>query len=481
MTENRLFPAFEDRLRVDNGLTRLLADAHSRVVKGSVVPTFDVTRFRDQLAAFDFQLPCPLDDALAWTVEQLEHGVVHITHPRYFGLFNPTPTFPAQCADRIAAVFNPQLATRTTSPAAVEIEAHTVQAVAARIGLPPEARGHFTTGGTEANYTSVILALTRRCPRFAEDGARAFAGPPVFYVSTDSHLAWLKIAHEAGIGRSAVHMIATDGAGRMDLAALAEAIRLDRAAGREPFMIAATAGTTNAGMIDPLRGCAEIAREYDLWYHVDAAWGGALIAADPLRERLDGIERADSVTIDAHKWFATTMGCGIFITSWPALLSTAFHVSASYMPSNTANVDPYVTSVQWSRRLLGLRLFLSLAAVGWEGYGRHVEHTLAMSALFSKQIRALGWTIVNASPVGVVCVVPSKPVGIREIVDHVLGSGQAWVSLAHFEGREVIRACVTSGLTTAKDVSVLVSALIDAANATHRRTDFSTGDDSWTR
>jgi glutamate/tyrosine decarboxylase-like PLP-dependent enzyme len=466
VTPNLLFPDDEDRLWIDDLLTRELTNAHARVATESVVPTFDRDRFREELTGFDFARPRPLHDALSWTIDQLEHGIVHITHPRYFGLFNPTPTFPAQCADRIAAVFNPQLATATTSPAAVEIEAHTVNAVATRTGLPAEARGHFTTGGSEANGTAVILALTRACPRFAEDGARAFSGSPVLYVSRDSHLAWVKIAHQAGIGRSAVHMVATDGTGRMDVAALARAVAQDRAAGRVPFMIAATAGTTNAGMIDPLPECAEIAREHKLWYHVDAAWGGALIASSRFRDRLDGIQRADSVTIDAHKWFATTMGCGIFITRWPEWLSKTFEVRASYMPSNTANVDPYVTSAQWSRRFLGLRLFLSLAAAGWDGYARHVEHTLGMGELFKEQLQAAGWSVMNDSPVGVVCAMPSEPRDIRSIVNHVLASGQAWVSAAVFEGRDVIRACVTSGLTTAADVAALVSTLTKSEQAT---------------
>ena len=396
-----LFPSEEERLRLDDVLTRQLTGAQTRVVRGPVVPAFDAAEFRNQLAGFDFEQPRPLAQTLAWTIDQMEHGIVHITHPRYFGLFNPTPTFPAQCADRIAATFNPQLATATTSPAAVEIEAHVVRAVAARAGFPPEARGHFTTGGTEANYTAVILALTRACPRFAEEGARAFAGPPVFYVSRDSHLAWVKIAHEAGIGRTAVRLVTTDGSGRIDLATLDNAIGADRAQGFVPFMIAATAGTTNAGMIDPLSGCGEIARRAELWYHVDAAWGGGLIASNTLRTHLDGIDQADSVTIDAHKWFATTMGCGIFITRWPTLLSAAFHTSASYMPSNTANVDPYVTSAQWSRRFLGLRLFLSLATAGWEGYGKHVERMIAMSDLLKQRITAHGWLVINESSVGV--------------------------------------------------------------------------------
>ncbi|MBO0739397.1 MAG: hypothetical protein J2P48_23155, partial [Alphaproteobacteria bacterium] len=203
-----LFPAAEERRRLDEMLTGELALANQRVIAGSVTPTFDLGSLRSELAKYDFCTPRPLDALLSWTISQLEHGLVHVTHPRYFGLFNPAPTFPAQCADRIAALFNPQLATSATSPAAVEIEAHVIRSVARRAGLPPEAAGHFTTGGTEANYTALICALTRAHPGFATEGARIFAGSPVFYISRESHLAWLKIAHQAGIGRGAARLVA---------------------------------------------------------------------------------------------------------------------------------------------------------------------------------------------------------------------------------------------------------------------------------
>src|SRR6516165_4755344 len=154
------FPAREDCECWDDFLTRELARAGERVTAGSVTPTFDLETFRSELSEFDFRVPLALGDVLSWTIQQMEHGLVHVTHPRYFGLFNPSPTFPAQCADRIAASFNPQLATSTTSPAAVEIEAHLIRAVALRAGLPPHAAGHFTSGGSEANYTALICALT---------------------------------------------------------------------------------------------------------------------------------------------------------------------------------------------------------------------------------------------------------------------------------------------------------------------------------
>jgi glutamate/tyrosine decarboxylase-like PLP-dependent enzyme len=458
-----LFPARDVQERWDDFLTRELADAEERVGAGPATPTLDREAIARALSEFDFATPRSLDDVLKWAITQLEHGVVHITHPRYFGLFNPAPSFPAQCADRIAAAFNPQLATATTSPVAVAIENHVIRAVAARAGFPADAAGHFTSGGSEANATALLCALTRANPAFVADGARAFAGAPVFYASRDSHLAWLKIAHETGLGRDAVRLVTADGSGRMDPQALAEAIAADRAQGRVPVMIVATAGTTNAGMIDPLAACAAVARRFGLWYHVDAAWGGGLIASTRLRGALDGLDEADSVTIDAHKWFATTMGCGMFITRHASALSAAFDVSASYMPSGNVGIDPYMTSMQWSRRFLGLRLFLSLAAAGWEGHERHVEQAVELAGVLARALIERGWTIRNASPLAVVCAVPpSGSAAVRTIVQRVLAAGRAWISVANFDGNDVVRACITHGRTTRADLAALVDALESA-------------------
>jgi glutamate/tyrosine decarboxylase-like PLP-dependent enzyme len=386
-----------------------------------------------------------------------------MTNPRYFGLFNPAPSFPALCGDRLTGAFNPQLATATTSPAAVEIESHVIRAVARQAGLPPESTGHFTSGGSEANYTAVLCALTHANAGFASEGARCFAGPPTFYISRESHLAWVKIGHQAGIGRSAVRQVPTDGCGRMDPAALERLIDDDVARGCVPVLIVATAGTTNAGMIDPIGRCADLARDKGLWLHVDAAWGGAVLASDRLRGVLAGIEGADSVTIDAHKWFATTMGCGMFMTRHPSILSSTFQVSTGFMPSNTASVDPYVNTAQWSRRFLGVRLFLSLAAAGWSGYAEHVERSVDLIARLRALLAEREWRIANDSSLAVLCVEP--PTGAAEaraIASRVLASGRAWVAVAKYEGRDVIRICVTHGEATIDDIDELVSALSDA-------------------
>ena len=199
-----LFPARAERRRIDDYLTQALAAADERVCAGPATPTLDIEAFRRELESFDFVTPRPLTELLDWSIGMLERGVTHLTHPRYFGLFNPAPTFPAQCADRLVTAFNPQVASSATSPAAVALEAHVIGRVAERAGLPASAGGHFTSGGSEANYTALLCALTRAHPGFALHGARVFAGQPVFYVSKESHRSWVKIAHQAGIGRSMV-------------------------------------------------------------------------------------------------------------------------------------------------------------------------------------------------------------------------------------------------------------------------------------
>jgi glutamate/tyrosine decarboxylase-like PLP-dependent enzyme len=246
----------------------------------------------------------------------------------------------------------------------------------------------------------------------------------------------------------------------MDPEKLRQAIAEDRVAGAVPVMIVATAGTTGSGMIDPLRVCADIATAESLWYHVDAAWGGAALASERLRGLLTGIERADSITIDAHKWLATTMGCALFITTHGSLLSQVFHASTSFMPSSVASVDPYLNSVQWSRRFLGLRLFMALGVAGWDGLGQHVERGVAVIAKVRQRLLATGWTIVNDSKLAVLNAVPPKDLGdVRTLVKRVVASGRAWVAPTTYEGQDVVRICATHGETSDADVEELIASL----------------------
>ncbi|HEV7432072.1 MAG TPA: aminotransferase class V-fold PLP-dependent enzyme [Steroidobacteraceae bacterium] len=458
-----LFLEGDERQGLGARVAQRIDAALAKATAGLVVPHFRAAEFRRELAQFDFSDAKDIDEVVDWVLAELLSGMTHTTNPRYFGLFNPRPSTASEIADHIVAALNPQLAVWSHAPAAVEIERHTVANVAARLGLPAGSAGHFTVGGSEANYTALLCALTGGQPQFAARGARAYPQAPALYASRDSHLAWFKIAHQAGIGRDSVRLVPTDGGGRMDIEALKRMVAADIAAGDQPVMVVATAGTTNAGMIDPLAGCSQIAREHGLWFHVDAAWGGALAASLDLRSHLVGIEGADSVTVDAHKWLATTMGTGMFLLRRPEILSQVFRVEAEYMPSNDVQRDPYVNTVQWSRRFIGLRLFLSLAVAGWRGFALHVERAVALTARLKSQLQAAGWRVVNDSVVAVLCAQP--PDGAQEVsglVAELVASGIAWVSTARFEGEAVVRVCLTNGLSREADVDFLANALLAA-------------------
>lgn len=459
-----LFPAAAARRVEDDRLTAILAAADARVRQAGVAPDLDLADFRSELAGFDFAVPRPLSELSDWAIAQLEHGATHMTHPRYLGLFNPAPSFPAQCADRIIATFNPQLASATTSPAAVAIEAHVVQAIARRAGMRAGAGGHFTSGGSEANGTALICALSRAEPAFADIGSRAFSGQPTFYISADSHLAWIKLAHMAGIGRNGARLVRTEADGSMSVSSLSQMMADDRRDGCRPVMVVATAGTTNAGAVDPVDACRAAADAHGAWCHVDAAWGGAAIASERMASLLGEIGRADSITIDAHKWFATTMGCGMILVAEPAILAATFDVRTSFMTSHEPSVDPYLTTTQWSRRFVGLRLFHALGAAGWPGYAAHVERAAELARHLAATMTTRRWTVPNDPALAVVCLIP--PAGslpVKTIVARVVSSGAAWVSVGRFAGQDVIRACITNGETSEADIEVTAQALEAAA------------------
>lgn len=291
-------------------LGRLLADERAAVAGRPVGggPT-DLGRLRASVARYDFDRPRAPAAVLDEVAGLLREHQVHTTHPRYFGLFNPTPTLLGVLGDAMAAAFNPQLAAWSHAPAAVEIERHLLRFLGARLGFPPAAvTGSFTSGGAEANATAVLLALTRTFPDYAVAGLRALAAQPVFYASQECHLAWAKIAHAAGLGRDAVRLVPVDADLRMDPARLRQRIHADRAAGARPCLVVGTAGTTGAGAIDDLPALADLCADEGLRFHVDAAYGGAVALSDTHRGLLAGIERSDSVTLDAHKWLSVPMG-----------------------------------------------------------------------------------------------------------------------------------------------------------------------------
>ena len=430
----------------------------SDIAAGPITPQVTPEEIRTYLTSrYDFKKSVPLDEIVADVEQMLHKWQVQVTHPRYFGLFNPSVTLASIVADTLAAMYNPQLAVWRTSPAANEIERHTLAWLAGKFGLPGNAIATFTSGGAEANLSAVTVALTRAFPEFGERGLRALAAAPTLYLSAEAHHSFNKIAHMTGLGRQALRIVETDRDLKMDLEALATLVAQDRRNGFAPFMVIGAAGTTAAGIIDPLPDLASFCGREKLWFHVDAAWGGAAAISPVLRRHLAGIENADSITCDAHKWFSVPMGAGMFFCRHPDSVAASFHADNSYMPPKTAGpvTDPYTSSVQWSRRFIGLKLFLALAQNGESGYSEMIEHQARMGDVLRESLIGAGWRIVNSTPLPLVCFT-------REGLDTakflaVLHARQiAWMAEVRLGGAPALRACITSYRTTEADIAQVV-------------------------
>jgi len=215
--------------------------------------------------------------------------------------------------------------------------------------------------------------------------------------------------------------------------------------------------STAAGAIDPLPELARVCRAENLWFHVDAAWGGAAILSPALRGYLAGIEAADSVTCDAHKWFSVPMGAGMFFCRHREAVAEAFRADTSYMPGKTAGsvVDPYTASVQWSRRFIGLKLFLALAHHGEPGYVEMIERQAYLGDVLRDSLQRAGWRLVNATPLPLVCFTRDG-LDTTKFLAALYERQVAWMSEVRLRGVSVLRACITSFRTTEPDLEWVV-------------------------
>jgi glutamate/tyrosine decarboxylase-like PLP-dependent enzyme len=440
-------------------IQRDFASLQTEIQHGPIVPNVTPDEIRNYLAArYDFSKERTLEEVIADVEQMLKTWQVQVTHPRYFGLFNPSVTLASVIADTLVAMYNPQLANWRTSPVGNEIERHTLGWLTAKFGLPAETLATFTSGGTEANLSAVAVALTRAFPEYGEHGLRHLTASPTIYLTEEAHNGYNKIAHITGLGRKALRIVATDRDLKLDIGDLERRVTEDRKNGFVPFMVIGTAGTTAAGIIDPLQEIGRFCREEGLWFHADAAWGGAAVISPDLKHYFAGIESADSITCDAHKWFSIPMGAGMFFCRHPDRVAEAFRVDVTYMPAKTDLTvpDPLTTSVQWSRRFIGLKLFMSLAQHGETGQVAMIEHQTRMGHVLRETLSASGWRIVNATPLPLVCFTREGLVTSRFLA--ALRERQiAWMSEAPIGGVPVLRACITSFRTTETDIHWVVN------------------------
>ena len=423
---------------------------------------------------YTFDAPTPLETLTTDVIHLLRDWNIHVTHPRYFGLFNPSIRPAGILADALVALYNPQLAAWSHAPVANEIERLTLRAFSQALGFDPDSvLANFTSGGAEANLSAVLAALAHRIPAIAEFGVAGCGARPVIYLTSESHHSFVKIARMTGLGTNALHEVAVTGRFIMDVASLAGRIQADLEAGWLPLMVVGTAGTTGAGLIDPLPQIAEVADRTGLWLHVDAAWGGSAMISPRLKPAVSGIERADSVTWDAHKWLSVPMGAGMFFCRHPEAVRQAFAISTSYMPKGSGQdaADPYTTTAQWSRRMIGLKVFMTLAELGLEGYREMIERQAAIGDLLRLRLAETGWLIRNQTPLPVVCFshpnIQSGELTTGEILETIYARGRVWISDVVLGGQErVLRACITSFRTDEADIEELIAEL-EHARRTH--------------
>ena len=479
MTTELLLPSPEERSALWSELVAQAEAYFGDVESLPVAPTLNQADLQALLDTFSLDEPGSRIDVLHRFTRELKRHQVHTPHPCYFGLFNPAPAFMGILGDCITATLNPQLAAWSHSPLAVETERRMIHAFAGKFGLSQEhADGCLTSGGAEANLTALLCALTERWPGVLDSGVQSIAARPGFYASAESHHSFLKAARTAGLGRAALRTVPVTDELQMDSDALRRMIEEDRGLGYEPFLIIGTAGTTGAGVVDPLVAISEVARANRLWFHVDAAWGGAAVLVPELRAVLSGIETADSITFDPHKYLSIPMGAGMFLTRHRYALSRIFSVSTAYMPKEgerLAVVDPYVHSMQWSRRFIGLKLFLTLATTGWDGYARILRHQSEMGDLLRGRLTASGWSIVNRTKLPVVCFTPSDEewdmAMHQRASDAVVESGSAWISTIMLGGKKpALRACITNYRTGPEHIETLLVVLSNVRDGLSTRT-----------
>lgn len=436
-----------------------------------ISPDLDPARVRELLGALDFARPLSPAEAVELSLKVLLQHQTHTPHPRYFGLYDPAPATMGVIGEALAAAFNPQLSVWSQSPGAVEVEQLLVRAFCEKFGYDPAAcDGTFTSGGAEANHTALLTALTGVFPEVMQKGLRSLTARPVLYVSAEGHHSVWKAAKMCGLGTESVREVEVDDRLRMSAAILKREIARDREMGLLPFLVVATAGTTSAGALDPISELGDVAAREGLWLHVDAAWGGAAALVPEMRHLLDGIDRADSITFDPHKWLSMPRGAGMYLTRHSDILERTFGVSTAYMPLlNSAGahvVNPFMRSMQWSRRFTGLKLFLTLAVAGWEGYAKVIRRHVALGEYLRGTLEESGWAVVNDTSLAVVCFVDGthqrgeSATYLRAVRETVVASGRAWVSATRLAGdKTVIRACVTNYRTDERDVEALVATL----------------------
>ncbi|MEK7668137.1 MAG: pyridoxal-dependent decarboxylase [Gemmatimonadota bacterium] len=424
--------------------------------------------------------------------ERFEREVVplsfHLPSPRYFGLMNPTPLPIAVFGEALAAALNQNVGAWHHSPAATAIEATVVRWLCEVVGYPGTAFGSLTNGGSLANTTGLKIALAAKIPASKAAGLHGLPRRPVLYASAEAHFSIEKSANILGLGTDGLRQVPVDRDSRLDVAALRRMIAEDRGAGLEPFCVVGIAGVTSNGVIDPLDAIADVAAESGLWYHVDAAYGAGGLMSDALAPAYRGIARADSVTVDPHKWWYVPYPCGAILTRDGEAGRRAFVHEAVYIPQTDDAIEFRDHGLAGSRPFSALKLWLAMKLVGRRAYGRLADEQVALARRFVAELTRGGdWVAVTPVDTAIAAVRCVGRTGGRmqgraaapadggwaadldalqdRIVARVLAGRRHWISPTTTVGTRAIRVMVISYLTRWGHLEELIGELRSAAAA----------------
>ncbi|HTX59240.1 MAG TPA: pyridoxal-dependent decarboxylase [Verrucomicrobiae bacterium] len=392
-------------------------------------------------------------------------------HPRFFGWVHGSGTPTGALADLLAATMNANVGGR--DHAAVYVERQVVGWFRDLFGFPPDSSGVMTVGTSEANLIAILVARTRALGAgVREDGL--FGAPRlVGYCSSATHGCVRRAFEVAGLGSASLRVLATDALHRTDAAAVREAIATDRALGLRPFLIVGNAGTVDVGAIDRLDELADLAAQEDLWYHVDGAFGATAILAPSVAPRLRGIERADSIAFDFHKWLHAPYDAGCVLVRDGELHRATFASTPSYltrMPRGLASGTPWFTdyTIDLSRAFRALKVWFVIKEQGTRAFGEAIEENVAQAKRMGEMVDADPlFELLAPVALNVVCFrahPPGMPDGeIDRLNDDLVvalqESGVAVTSSTSVGGRRAIRICIVNHRTREEDLTITLDEL----------------------
>jgi glutamate/tyrosine decarboxylase-like PLP-dependent enzyme len=432
--------------------------------------------------------PSPAPDEPSTSVQVLEEFRERLspyqyngTHPRSFSYFTPPPLAMSIAGEVLAQWVNQGVDVWHAGPSAAFVEEEVVAWLRELVGFDDAGWGVLASGGVMANIMAMTIARDVHLAR-----VRGIEGPPRgealegarVYASDQTHFSIARALDVLGFPPESLRVVAADERFRLPGSAVARAIAEDRAAGLTPFAVSAVAGSTNTGSVDPTGELADVAEREGLWLHVDAAYGGAARLSKRDSVRVANLERADSVTVDPHKWFFQAYDIGALVVRARDDLLSTFHRSPEYYRSTRPEDEPlhwYQYSIEGTRRFRALKLWLSWKHLGTSGLGRFVEHNDDLAAYLAGRCRELDdFDLLPDEPeLSVVCfrhlpggrevasrLPPESLDRYEDALQHALSvSGEAWVSTTTLRGRTYLRAGIMNYLSTERDVNQTLDAL----------------------